>query len=104
MKKNDPEMYELQSKDEELDRATLELSQQLRRAPRDQHDALKKQLQDLVQQHFDARQARRDLQLKRLETELERMRDSMRKRIELRDQIVGRRVAELTGEQNDLDF
>ena len=53
MKKYDPEMYELETKDQELERQTLELSQQLRRAPRDQRDALKKQLQELVQKHFE---------------------------------------------------
>lgn len=104
LKQFDPEMYELEKKDLDLERQTLELSQQLRRTPRDQRDALKKQLQDAVLNHFEARQARRELQLKRLESELERMRESMKKRTDLKDQIIGRRVSELVGEQNELDF
>jgi hypothetical protein len=104
LKTQDPEMYELESKDQGLERQTEELAQQLRRASRDQREDLKKQLQGLVQKHFDARQARRELQLKRLESELERMRDGMKKRVELREQIIGKRVAELAGEQNEFDF
>jgi hypothetical protein len=104
LKKIDPEMYELEKNDRDLERQTLELGQQYRRAPRDERIALKKQLDVAVQQHFEARQARRQLQLKRLEEELERMRSALKRRTELRSQIVERRVLELIGEEHELDF
>lgn len=104
LKKYDPEMYELENKDLELERQTFDLSQQYRRAPREQRETLKTQLQDLVQKHFEARQNRRQLQLKRLEEELERMRTAMQRRTEMQGQIVERRVSELIGDRSDLDF
>jgi hypothetical protein len=104
MKKYDPEMYELEVRDRELESQTQTLAQQLRRAPLNERAELKKQLQELVDQHFDARQTRRELQLKRLEAELEQMRASLTKRQEVREQIVGRRIAELTGDEHDFDF
>ncbi|MGE0758452.1 MAG: hypothetical protein AB7O38_15600 [Pirellulaceae bacterium] len=104
LRKYDPEMYELQKKDLELERQTLEVGQQYRRAPREQRAVLKKQLQELVTQHFEARQARRQLQWKRLAEELERMKRAIDRRTELQPQIVERRVAELIGEQHELDF
>jgi hypothetical protein len=104
LKKYDPEMYELEKKDLELEQQSFDLGQQYRRAPRDQRDALKTQLQDVVQKHFEARQARRQLQLKRLEEELDRMRSAMERRTESRVQIVERRVVELIGERSDFDF
>jgi hypothetical protein len=104
LKKYDPEMYEVEKKDMELEREALQAGQQYRRAPRDQRDALKKQLEEIVQRHFEARQSRRQLQLKRLEEDLVRMRSAMDRRTELRGQIVERRVLELMGEQSELDF
>jgi hypothetical protein len=57
MKKYDPEMYELEVRDRELESQTQTLAQQLRRAPLNERAELKKQLQELVDQHFDARPA-----------------------------------------------
>ena len=104
LKRNDPEMYELSKKDEDLNREAMQLGDQIRRAPRDSREALKKQLQETVQKHFDARQARRELQLKRLAEEIEKMKSTITKRQEMKEQIIGRRVAELAGEQTDFDF
>ncbi len=104
LQKYDPELYELETADRELERASFELGQQYRRAPREQQQELHAQLIVLVNKHFDARQARRQLHIQRLEEELKKLRGSIERRTELRDQIVERRVAELVGEEFDLDF
>ena len=71
---------------------------------RTQKEALKKQIQEIVQKHFEVRQSRRELHLKRLQEELERFAGAMERRNEGRAEIVERRVAELTGETGELDF
>jgi len=104
LKELDPEMYELEKADRELDRQTLDLSEQYRRAPKDKQEALQKQLAEAVSKHFDVRQSRRELHLKRLADELDKLRESITRRNDVRDQIIGKRVAELIGEQDDLAF
>jgi ABC-type phosphate transport system auxiliary subunit len=104
LKELDPEMYELEKADRELDRQTLDLSEQYRRAPKDKREALQKQLAEAVSKHFDIRQSRRELHLKRLADELDKLRESITRRSDVRDQIIGKRVAELIGEKDDLAF
>ena len=96
--------YMLEMKDREMEQQSFDLSQQYRRAPRDQREALKTQLQEVVQKHLEARQARRQLQLKRLEEELKQMREALERRTESRSQIVDRRIVELIGERGEFDL
>jgi hypothetical protein len=87
-----------------MERKTLEISDQLRQLPRDQRVKLKEQLTTLLNEHFDVRQKRRELQIKRMEEELKKLRDGITKRSESRKEIVGKRLNELTGDENDQDF
>jgi hypothetical protein len=99
LKANDPEMYKLIETDSNLERQTRELSLEYRRTPADKQVAVKQRLQDLVLEQFDARQQRRALELKRLEDELQRIRESIEKRSGAKQSIVDRRVSELVGDQ-----
>ncbi|MFO0869784.1 MAG: hypothetical protein U0935_12700 [Pirellulales bacterium] len=104
LKRFDPEMYELEVQDRELERKTFELSSQYRTAPADQRTELKSQVQDAVKRHFEVRQKKRQLQLSRLEKELQRMREEMKRRDDAQEEIVGKRLSELLGERGELDF
>lgn len=104
LKELDPEMYELEKADRELARQTMELSEQYGLAPKDKREPLQKQLSEAVSKHFDVRQSRRELHLKRLSEELEKLRASIELRSDVREQIIGKRVSELIGEQDDLAF
>jgi hypothetical protein len=104
LEKYDPEMYKLLTRDQELERQTAELAIQCRRAPQEERSALKKQLGELVLQHFDVRQERRRLQLKRLEDELKALRTAIEKRDETREDIIYRHLLELLGEEPSLGF
>ncbi len=99
MRQNDPEMFKLLETDTNLDHQSRELGMESRRLPKDKQDELKKKLQGLVLEQFDARQQRRGLELKRLEAELKRIRESIEKREQSKQSIVERRVAELMGEE-----
>jgi hypothetical protein len=57
-----------------------------------------------VEQHFEVRQKRRELQVQRLAEELERLRAAIGRRNESRPAIVEQRLRDLLGEPRDLDF
>ena len=104
LQKNDPEMHKLLRDDHDMERQTRELAMQYRRAPSQQRAAIRKQLDELVNSHFEVRQQRRLLELKRLEEELKRLHEDIDRRNEARQVLVGKRVSQLLGEDNDLDF
>ena len=101
---DDPEMRDLVRKDSEMERQTMELAAQYRRATSEERNKLKTEVSDLVAKHFELRQERRKLQLKRMEEELKRLRDAITKRDGSTDSIVKNRIAELIGEPRELDF
>ena len=100
----DPEMFKLEQSDQEFGQRSMELAAAYRRAATDQRDALRKQLREVIDEHFDVRQKLRELQLKRLEQQLEQLKQAIEKRAKVRNQIVERRISELTGEEDPLDF
>ena len=101
--KADPEMYKLIKGDHDLDRQARDLSAKYRRAKDEERSAIKEQLVETVNKHFEIRQQRRQLQLKRLEEELKRLRQAIEDRDKAREALVGKRVSELTGEKK-VDF
>jgi hypothetical protein len=104
MRQDDPEMYALVELDEQLEQQSAELADQLRQAAADKRDELRTQLAELVNKHFDIRQQRRELQLKRMEAELARLRDAIQQRNQVRTSIIKDRIAELTGSPRELGF
>jgi hypothetical protein len=103
MRPNDPEMEKLIRTDVELDRQSRDLAERFRGASKDEQDDIKKKLSDVVAKQFEARQERRTLELKHLEDEIKRIRESIDKRNQGKQQIVDRRVSELLG-QDDNSF
>jgi hypothetical protein len=104
MEKNDPEMYQLLKSDMDLDRQARELAMQYTRAPKDQREKIRQQVQELVDKHFEVRQQRRSLELKRLEDELKRLREAMERREKARKELVGKRVTSLLGTDDEVGF
>ncbi|MGD0898850.1 MAG: hypothetical protein ABR915_13515 [Thermoguttaceae bacterium] len=74
------------------------------RAPTSQREEIKKQLQKVVTEQFEVRQARRQLEVKRLEEALQGLRDAIDRRNKARQDLVGKRVAELLGPEDDAGF
>ena len=104
MRRNDPEMFKLLQEDNELDRHTRELGMQFRQAPPEQRERMQKELHELVNKQFEVRQQRRTLELKRIEGELQRLREAIERRAKNREQLIERRVSELIGREDDLGF
>ena len=106
MQRSDPEMYKLVAKDRELERESMELSERFRRGRASEKPPaeLKEMVESVVAQHFEVRQQRRQLELTRLEKELDRLNAAIKRRQEARDDIIKRRVMQLTWEKDHLDF
>ena len=104
LEKNDPEMFKLFKADMDLEHQTRHLAMQYRRASSDDRPKLKAQLKDLIAKHFDVRQERRALELKRLEAELGRLREAMERRLKAREKLVEQRVSDLVGREEEPTF
>ena len=97
-------MMEIMKKDHELERNSFELSNRLRSAPKAEREKIKTELNEVVKKHFDIRQERRELQVKRMEEELKRLKEQVELRTKSRDDIIRRRVTELTGDPGEAGF
>jgi hypothetical protein len=104
LEKSDPEMYKLVKADMDLERQSRELAMQYRRASSDERAKLKDKIKELVAKHFDVRQERRALELKRLETQLQKLRENIERRKQARDKLVDQRVSELVGREEEIEF
>ena len=100
----DPEMFKLMKADMDLERESRELSRAYQQAPSEKRDEIKEQIQKLVAQHFEVRQERHNLELKRLDAQLKRLRELVERRTKSREQILQRRVSELLGKEDELGF
>jgi len=105
MRSEDPEMAKLDQADMELETATNQLAEQYRH-PSSEEDKkkLREGLTDVVEKHFQVRQERRQLELKRLEKQLDHLRGVIEKRTAGKDAIIKGRMTQLLGEQDDLSF
>jgi hypothetical protein len=104
LKDRDPEMYKLLKEDMDFERQSRELAVQYRRASGDERAKIKQQIEDVVGKHFDARQQRRLLELKRLGSELQRLREAIDRRAEARNKLVEKRVSDLVGREDEVGF
>lgn len=97
-------MFKLLSQNMDLERQSRELAMQYQQAASGEREKIKQQIVELVNKHFDVRQERRALELKRLETQLQRLRETMEKRSKARKELVERRVSELIGREDEVGF
>jgi hypothetical protein len=100
----DPEMASLNRAEYDLDQQTRDLADKLRRAKKEDREKIKAEISEAVTKHFDVRQKRRELQIKRMEDELKKLREAMTKRNDSKEQIIKKRLAELVGNEDDLGF
>lgn len=104
LEEDDPEMYALMVEDGKLEGETLASAGRLRRSKGEEREKIRSELEVVVARHFAARQKRRELQLKRMEEEIQRLREAIAARHEAREKIVAERIQQLIGEDDPLDF
>ncbi len=94
----DKEMQELVKKEQDFAKKTTELVASLKHATAEKKAEIKTELIASVEAHFAVRQEQRELQLKRIEEEVKKLREAIEKRNTSKKEIIERRIAELTGE------
>jgi len=97
-------MAKLLQEDIDLDRQSRDLVLQYRKASSQERDKIKALVVETVNKHFDVRQQRRALELKRLEEELQRLRESVEHRAKARKELVEKRVSDLLGPADQTGF
>lgn len=102
---NDPEMAKLVETEGELAQNADELLSQYVAAdkPEDQK-RLKSELREALAKQFDVQRQRRELELKRIEERVQKLRDQIKKRNDARETIIDRRLDQLTNEADGLGW
>lgn len=102
MQKNDPQRFERRMEQRKLDYHASELAEKIRGAGDNQDTSSERQdLEDVLGKLFDLRETDREAELKRLEDELTRLKETMKKRKAGKAKIVEARMKELLGEVDD---
>ena len=93
------------SEDAELERKTRRSVEALKKAESSEKRlAMRDELEQLVDQHFDVRMKNREEQINQIEKKLRRLKDEIEKRRRRRDEIVQLRLQTLINEANGLGF
>lgn len=98
LRERDPEMFELQQRDAELEAETTRRAHHLREAGGSEEE--RQHLRRMVMEHFEVRQRRREHELRRLEQQIDQLRNAMRTRSENREKIIEHRIRELMGKED----
>ena len=99
LKQDDPEMFALVKADSEMEAQTRQLVDQYHRAANDaDREQIRGKLTAVVENHFAVRQQRRELEVKRLEAQLDRLRNSLKKRTEERQKLIDEHLNRLLGD------
>lgn len=102
--KNNDEYFKRQVQITEMNIATEALAAEYHTADASKKKQLRKKLKTELGKLFDLRETERKEELARLEKEMEELRKSLKVRTEKKDQIIDRRIQNLLGEDDYLDW
>lgn len=102
LKNKDPEMYELRVSDIQLSRATDRLKERIKLA-REEDDRkgykdFRKELEEVLTQHFDVRQSIRQREVAYLKERVEKLEEDLDQRDDDRKDLIEKQLNELAGE------
>jgi hypothetical protein len=101
MKERDPEGFERLGKMRQMERESLDLADQARRAAPEERPALSQKLKEVLGRLFEAREESRARELSEMKRRVEEIEKSLAGRRAAKDKIVERRRRELLGEKSD---
>lgn len=105
LKRNDPELYQINVRDRRLAQETGRLVGEFHAARRagdtDKVDALRARIETLVADHFDVRQKLRERDLAQLQQRLEFLRAQVQQRRERRQEVIRQHLQQLFGAPAD---
>ncbi len=96
LKEVDPEAYKLAEKIARLEGKAFDMAIKYKREQSEEkREKIKKELKDLLYQIFEMRQRLREMRIKRLEREIERLKEMLKERERMKDKIVEHHLTEL---------
>lgn len=105
LQKNDPARYEREMKIRDLERQSRELSESYRKsADEAARRTMRTNLNNVIAQLFDLREMNRQDEVKRMEADLKRLKETLEQRQKNRAGIIERRVQQLTGEAGIMEW
>lgn len=104
LQRKDPERYEQVFKIHSMEAKSKALGRRYREADEAEKAKIKTQLQSLLGELFDLRNLDREEEVSRLEKRLDELRRSLAMREKNKEQIIERRLLQLTGEKSYLEW
>ena len=105
LKKEDPERYKRVVHIKELEQESRRLAEKYEEIDDpEEKETIKTDLKNLLSDIFDLRQKEREVEIERLRKELERLQEKIIRRRENKETIVNRRLKEMTGEADYLQW
>jgi len=105
MQQRDPEMYERVKLENKLDQDAQLLAQAIQKLEEaDEIEAQKKELKQKLNELFDLRQENRLDEIRKLEQRIQELKENNAKRLANKELIVQRRMNELLGKRDELDW
>jgi len=105
IKNNDPERYQEILKEKKLNEKSLDLARKYKETDDEQEKLkIKKDLEELLYQLFNYRQKNREFEIKRLEKKLAELKAANIKRNENKKLIIEKRLKQLIGEKDYLNW
>ena len=105
IKNNDPERYQEILKEKKLNEKSLDLAKKYKETDDEQEKLkIKKDLEELLYQLFDYRQKNREFEIQRLEKKLAELKAANIKRNENKKIIIEKRLKQLIGEKDYLNW
>ena len=96
LKKEDPQHYDLEIRQEILEEKTSVLAESYQNARNEkERQNIKQQLETAISEQFDIREQIKESEVKKMEAELQRVKEQLRQRKAHKSEIVSRRVKEL---------
>lgn len=94
--KEDPERYELEIRQVSLDEKTFTIARAYQNAKDEKEkQSLRQQLESAVSEHFDIREQIKESELKRMENDLQRLKERLNQRKANKSEIVKQRINQL---------
>ncbi len=100
----DPEVRERETQNARLEAASRELADAYRKAGGEEKEAIRGKLRETLAQLFEVREWFRHRELERLQREIDQMRRVLEERQANRERILEKRLSELIGEGDPLDW
>ena len=102
--KSDPERYERIVRMKSLEEKSQSLGRAHRQASKSEKANIEAELNKILSELFDLREENRREEVAKLETRLKELKDSLKERQENKAEIIKRRLAQLTGQSQHLEW